>query len=310
MVFEPHDFARSQSHYLLADANGGVPEVVNDMLVFSLPGRLDLLPALPKAWPQGTIRGILARGQITIHQLTWDGAAKKVHVELTSKIDQVVTVRLPAAETIRVEGSPRRRRFRKTSCPQCAAVSTLRRPQASAGNRVLGVVKEINFIAVTLFCRGGVYNILHAMFVPSVRVWRLSVRCKMAEIIEGKWEDLVAREDLRGRDVRVVVFNEGEKAEEDPWLKALHDWVDSHDPSGTGWTTVARAFTAGPLMILVDTNILLRLAQPEDPHRQPRGTRSALLTVPRRRVFRDCPAEPLRNVRCVQPANQARTVSG
>ena len=75
----------------------------------------------------------------------------------------------------------------------------------------------------------------------------------MAEIIEGKWEDLVARHDLRGRDVRVVVFNEGEKATEDPWLKALHEWVDSHEASwALSWTTVARAFTAGPLMILAD----------------------------------------------------------
>jgi hypothetical protein len=54
----------------------------------------------------------------------------------------------------------------------------------------------------------------------------------MAEIIEGKWEDLVARHDLRGRDVRVVVFNEGEKAAEDPWLKALDEWIDSHEPLG------------------------------------------------------------------------------
>ncbi len=54
----------------------------------------------------------------------------------------------------------------------------------------------------------------------------------MAEIFEGKWEDLVGRHDLRGREVRVVVFNEGEKAGEDPWLKSFHEWVDSHKPLG------------------------------------------------------------------------------
>ena len=83
-----------------SDANGGVPEVVNNMLLFSLPGRLDLLPAAPKAWPQGTVRGLLARGQITIHRLAWDSAAKKVHAELTLKIDQDVVLRLPAAASI------------------------------------------------------------------------------------------------------------------------------------------------------------------------------------------------------------------
>ena len=52
----------------------------------------------------------------------------------------------------------------------------------------------------------------------------------MAEIIEGKWEDVVARHDFRGRDVKVVVFNEGGKVADDPWLRMFHDWVDSHKP--------------------------------------------------------------------------------
>ncbi len=53
----------------------------------------------------------------------------------------------------------------------------------------------------------------------------------MAEIIEGKWEDLVAeRHDLQGRDVRVIVFDKGERSAERAWLKALHDWIDSHKP--------------------------------------------------------------------------------
>jgi alpha-L-fucosidase 2 len=84
-----------------SDANGGVPEIVNSMLVFSLPGRLDLLPAVPKAWPRGTLRGLLARGQITIDRLTWDNVAKSLHAELTSKIEQEVTLRLPMVATIR-----------------------------------------------------------------------------------------------------------------------------------------------------------------------------------------------------------------
>ncbi len=54
----------------------------------------------------------------------------------------------------------------------------------------------------------------------------------MAEIIEGKWEDLVARHDFLGRDVRIIVFDDGEKAVEVQWLKRLHDWVESHAPVG------------------------------------------------------------------------------
>jgi hypothetical protein len=52
----------------------------------------------------------------------------------------------------------------------------------------------------------------------------------MAEVIEGKWEDLASRQDLRGRTVRVIVLDEGEQREKDPWLKSLQAWADSHEP--------------------------------------------------------------------------------
>lgn len=54
----------------------------------------------------------------------------------------------------------------------------------------------------------------------------------MSEMIEGKWEDLAGRHDLRGRNVRIFLLREGEKPEEDPWLKSLQAWVDSHKPVG------------------------------------------------------------------------------
>ena len=54
----------------------------------------------------------------------------------------------------------------------------------------------------------------------------------MAEIIEGKWEDLAGRQDLHGRTVRVVVLEESEKGEEDPWLKSLRAWAARHEPLG------------------------------------------------------------------------------
>jgi hypothetical protein len=39
-------------------------------------------------------------------------------------------------------------------------------------------------------------------------------------VIQGDWDDLVGREDLRGRKVRVIVLDE--TPEDDPWLKSLH----------------------------------------------------------------------------------------
>jgi hypothetical protein len=76
------------------DGNGGIPQIVSTMLVFSRPGRLDLLPALPKAWPKGEISGILARGQITINRLAWDRKAGTVQLRLTSGIGQAVSLHL------------------------------------------------------------------------------------------------------------------------------------------------------------------------------------------------------------------------
>lgn len=86
---------------LNADGNGAIPQIVNTMLVHSRPGRLDLLPALPVQWPEGTIAGILARGQITIDRLAWDKPAGKISVELTSGKDQNLTLGLPNSASIK-----------------------------------------------------------------------------------------------------------------------------------------------------------------------------------------------------------------
>lgn len=79
------------------DAVGTIPEVVNNALVFSRRGAVELLPALPPAWPKGAISGILARGQIRIDRLAWDIPAGRVDLKLTSGIAQTIVLRLPAA---------------------------------------------------------------------------------------------------------------------------------------------------------------------------------------------------------------------
>ncbi|MGD1009578.1 MAG: glycoside hydrolase N-terminal domain-containing protein [Candidatus Aminicenantales bacterium] len=55
------------------DISGGLPAVLIKMLVASDPGVVRLFPALPSAWPSGTIEGVLCRGQIEITRLSWDG---------------------------------------------------------------------------------------------------------------------------------------------------------------------------------------------------------------------------------------------
>jgi hypothetical protein len=70
------------------DISGGMPDVIIKMLAASDPGRIQLLPALPEAWPEGTIEGILCRGQIEIKSLKW--TPEKILVDLVSSQKQTI----------------------------------------------------------------------------------------------------------------------------------------------------------------------------------------------------------------------------
>ena len=74
---------------------GAFGSTINMMVLFSWPGRLDLLPALPRALARGSLSGILARGQIKISRLEWDKPAGHIDLTLTSRIAQSVKLRLP-----------------------------------------------------------------------------------------------------------------------------------------------------------------------------------------------------------------------
>jgi len=85
------------------DISGGMPSVIIKMLVASDPGKIQLLPALPKAWPTGTIEGVLCRGQIEVRRLQWNPAG--LEVTLRSGKAQTVLLELPAeVSAITVEG--------------------------------------------------------------------------------------------------------------------------------------------------------------------------------------------------------------
>ena len=100
------------------DISGGLPAVIIKMLVASSPGRLQLLPALPRAWPTGTIEGALARGQIEVRRLHWSPAG--LECTLRSGRAQTVTLEAPAAiASVSVEGKSASVSRRKTSGRQC-----------------------------------------------------------------------------------------------------------------------------------------------------------------------------------------------
>ncbi len=83
---------------MVADAAGAIPEIIHRCLVYAEAGKVDLLPALPAALAEGEIRGLKARGELSINRLKWD--AGSVELEVTSAKNQSIVMRLPKASRI------------------------------------------------------------------------------------------------------------------------------------------------------------------------------------------------------------------
>ncbi|MFA9557703.1 glycoside hydrolase N-terminal domain-containing protein [Evansella sp. AB-rgal1] len=70
------------------DANCSFPTLVMEMLVYSVPGMIELLPALPDDLLKGSITGMLTRTEVTIEQLEWNMEEKKINVSIRSRKNQ------------------------------------------------------------------------------------------------------------------------------------------------------------------------------------------------------------------------------
>ncbi|MBN2698895.1 MAG: glycoside hydrolase N-terminal domain-containing protein, partial [Bacteroidales bacterium] len=79
------------------DLSGGYPAFIIKMLVYSEPGLVSLLPALPIEISSGDIEGVLLRGQMEIKQLSWEG--NQAELEIYSGTNKDFILRLPGAIT-------------------------------------------------------------------------------------------------------------------------------------------------------------------------------------------------------------------
>ena len=82
------------------DPVGTTPDIINNAIIFGWDGKIDLLPALPKEWPKGALRGALLRGQIHVQQIQWDMSTGDMSLDMTSGKDQIVLLRLPEGYSI------------------------------------------------------------------------------------------------------------------------------------------------------------------------------------------------------------------
>jgi len=85
----PHD---PYANMRIADAQGGIPAIMMEMLAYSRPGVIEVLPALPPSLIKGSINGMLLRTFARLDKLDWNMDAGTVDFTVTSVRKQDVTL--------------------------------------------------------------------------------------------------------------------------------------------------------------------------------------------------------------------------
>ena len=82
------------------DGNFGAASGIAEMLLQSRENRILILPAMPSAWEKGYVKGLCAKGRITV-DIKWDKGF--VRAELLSEVDQCVYVSIKGTDFVKLE---------------------------------------------------------------------------------------------------------------------------------------------------------------------------------------------------------------
>ena len=135
------------------DAANTIPAILAEAVLYTRPGVLELLPALPDQLAKGSIRGVRGRNRVRVQSLSWDIAAHTVAATVTSDITQTVTLICrrgigSIATTAAVSASPLGDHARQVSLTAGASTTiTITLPTSTTYrvvNRRSGLVLDVN----------------------------------------------------------------------------------------------------------------------------------------------------------------------
>ena len=86
-----HDFDRNSCY--CTDFAIGYLGIINESLLYSNTGKIEILPALPETgFESGKITGLKARTLATVDELKWNLSDGTATVTITSDVEQIITV--------------------------------------------------------------------------------------------------------------------------------------------------------------------------------------------------------------------------
>lgn len=79
-------------HTYNADSAHAIPAILAESVVYTRPGVLELLPALPEQFASGEITGVRGRNRVLLERVEWDIAARTAKATVVSAVTQSLTL--------------------------------------------------------------------------------------------------------------------------------------------------------------------------------------------------------------------------